>query len=196
MHCPGGDPAHAQHAEMSNLSILPWPISLLQTRACRARRASAVNPPSRPRRSRGPDAPSGQAGRRASGTRHPHASSRSGAANGARGHAERQDPAVEGSGILDRRRGAVAFRAGAEERWCTLCVRRTMNPDIVLPRIVARADRTNPDAEPLRHPDCKSPSSRVQSTRSGRPPVIFRLSARPGGDRRAAALPGREDRRS
>jgi len=48
MHSRDGDPAHAEHAEMSNLSILPWPISLVQTRACRASRAA------RPRGRRAP----------------------------------------------------------------------------------------------------------------------------------------------
>ncbi len=149
MHTRDGDPAHAKHAEMSNLTILPCRISLLQTRACRASAAAVATAFFRPLQ------PATRADQE-SGARHPHASPRLGRASSARGHTEREEPGVKGRRAPRPRARQMTCRAGRETLWRTECARRTM-----IPKIVPQFERGEPRgcgrSNPFDVPDRKFP---------------------------------------
>ena len=144
---------------MSNLSILPRPISLAQTRACRGGCAS-------PEQGRKPAAaalpptaePAASDAQRdgESGARHPHASPRLGRAFSARGHTEREDAGVKGRQDPRSRARRNTRRAGRETLRRTECARRTMIPKIVYPQFV-RGSRVFREPNPFGCPDRKIP---------------------------------------
>lgn len=135
---------------MSNLSILPWPFWVLQTRACRASREPCARPQRCVSRAgRGIPMPRPALGR----------------AFSARGHTEREDPGVKGRQTLDRGRGEDTRRAGGETLRRTECARRTMIPKIAFPSVNAanrvccggRTPSTLPDRKNPRRPVIRVP---------------------------------------
>jgi hypothetical protein len=136
---------HAHSADgISNLSILPCLISLLQTRACRApSEVLGKRPPARQEA-------------KESGARHPQASPRLGRTFSARGHTEREDAGVKGRRDPRSRARRSTRRAGRETLRRTECARRTMIPKIVYPQFV-RGSRVFREPNPFGYPDRKIP---------------------------------------